>query len=74
MKKKLSLSKLSKDAICKEEQREINGGTAIAACWTDWEASGKTGGYEHEQALNGAHDTAAISRALDFLTACFLNM
>ena len=66
MKKKLSLSNLSKDAICKEDQNEINGGTACAQCWTDWENCGKTGGYSYEQSLNAKHTGSSWAQGIDF--------
>ncbi|MEI6766255.1 MAG: hypothetical protein WCM76_11480 [Bacteroidota bacterium] len=52
MNTKLSLSKLSQDAICKEAQSEVKGAAANANCWNAWVAKGKTGGYANEQYLN----------------------
>lgn len=52
MKKKLSLSKLSENAICKEEQKDVKGGHVSAACWSAYERSGKVGGAANEQFLN----------------------
>jgi natural product precursor len=57
MKKKISLSSLSKNAICKEEQKNLIGGHVCAECWTDWEAMGKSGGYSIEQDCNNRHDS-----------------
>ncbi len=59
MKKKLSLSNLNKDAICKEEQKQVSGGTVRAECWTVYVNHNKTGNeqyYNHCCAPFGSGD------------------
>jgi len=52
---KLNLINLAKNEICKENLKSVNGGTACAACWSDYEKGHKVGGYDTEQKLNALH-------------------
>ncbi len=61
MKKKLSLSNLSGNAICKKDQGQIAGGEARAECWNTWVAQGKPGDASYEQSLN--HKFAPVGSA-----------
>ncbi|MFA5973804.1 MAG: hypothetical protein WC780_15740 [Lentimicrobiaceae bacterium] len=53
-KEKLNLINLEKNEICKENLKNVNGGTVCAACWSDYEANGKQGGYSAEQSYNAS--------------------
>lgn len=55
--KKISLSNLSKNAICNEEQSKLSGGHVCAQCWNDWVAQGKLGGSAREAAVNANYHT-----------------
>jgi len=50
--KKLSLSNLSKNAICKEEQSNVSGGHVSGECYSLWQGYGSTGGATNEQYYN----------------------
>lgn len=61
MNKKLSLSKISKNAICEEEKRNVKGGHVSGECYKLWQSYGSTGGASNEQYYN--HCTAPLFSA-----------